>query len=181
MKQVSRSGEGTGELARLDGVKTGAQMGGQKIVAIIVVAQGRTVLVKLPLGGVWSIANRDEVTIQARQQGRVKGVYRIANRIVACIRRLPSITTCFVGIDRRLVKSFLSATMWWVYDEYRQLKKFVFALKALASDEQSLLRSLLLLAMLIEEVLSVGSALTSSRLRQRQSLVEWPCALFWSQ
>ncbi len=86
MKQVSRSGEGTGELARLDGVKTGAQMGGQKIVAIIVVAQGRTVLVKLPLGGVWSIANRDEVTIQARQQGRVKGVYRIANRIVACIR-----------------------------------------------------------------------------------------------
>jgi len=111
MKQVSRSGEGTGELARLDGVKTGAQMGGQKIVAIIVVAQGRTVLVKLPLGGVWSIANRDEVTIQARQQGRVKGVYRIANRIVACIRRLPSITTCFVGIDRRLVKSFFSATM----------------------------------------------------------------------
>jgi len=44
MKQVSRSGEGTGE-CRLDGVKTGAQMGGQKIVAIIVVAQGRTVLV----------------------------------------------------------------------------------------------------------------------------------------
>jgi hypothetical protein len=41
-------------------------MGGQKIVTIIVVAQGRTVLVKLPLGGVWSIANRDEVTIQAR-------------------------------------------------------------------------------------------------------------------
>ena len=36
MKQVSRgSGEGKGELARLDGVKTGAQMGGQKIVAII--------------------------------------------------------------------------------------------------------------------------------------------------
>ena len=48
MKHVSRgSGEGKGELARLDGVKTGAQMGGQKIVAIIVVAQGRTVLVKL--------------------------------------------------------------------------------------------------------------------------------------
>ncbi len=65
MKQVSRgSGEGKGELARLDGVKTGAQRGGQK--TIIVVAQGRTVLVKLPLGGVWSIANRDEVTIQAR-------------------------------------------------------------------------------------------------------------------
>ncbi len=52
MKQVSRgSGEGKG-VAHLDGVKTGAQMGGQKIVAIIVVAQGRTVLVKLPLGGV---------------------------------------------------------------------------------------------------------------------------------
>ena len=66
MKQVSRgSGEGKGELARLDGVKTGAQMGGQKI-AIVVVAQSRTVLVKLPLGGVWSIANRDKVTIQAR-------------------------------------------------------------------------------------------------------------------
>ena len=63
MKQVTHgSGEGKGELARLD-VQTGTQMGGQKIVAIIVVAQSRTVLVKLPLGGVWGIADRDEVTI----------------------------------------------------------------------------------------------------------------------
>ena len=99
MKQVSRgSGEGKGELARLDGVKTGAQMGGQKIVAIIVVAQGRTVLVKLPLGGVWSIANRDEVTIQARTRTPCKRSLPSC-KSPCCLHssRLPSpITTCFV-------------------------------------------------------------------------------------
>ncbi len=41
-----------GELARLDGVQTARRWAVQKIVAIIVVAQTRTVLVKVPLGGV---------------------------------------------------------------------------------------------------------------------------------
>jgi len=61
MKQVSRgSGEGKGELSRP------ARRGAVKRLSPLLLLRKVAPLVKLPLGGLWSIANRDEVTIQAR-------------------------------------------------------------------------------------------------------------------
>ncbi len=85
MKQVSRgNGEGKGELARLDGVKTGAQKRSKDCRHYCCCARSHRACQTPTWWCVEYCQPRQGYDPGQGQQGRrVKGVYRVANRLVA--------------------------------------------------------------------------------------------------